>query len=236
MEGNNQNNSQEFKREAQATVNQVKDSFKNVNVQEETNKAKNFFSGIFKAPVETISGIAHDTSNSFFKTGIILMIAWVVLSFIYQTASTVISIFSRISTSGIISAIFRFSNILGIVKSVIIPLIIVAVMSGIIYLMHSKQNKKSFLTVVNTTVASFFPLVIAKVIGMLNLISSAYKITSPIITILEIASVILLFFGVKELADEKDNNNAVKKFVIIEAIYCGVAFILGFLTLGIYII
>lgn len=226
----NQNNGQEFKREAEATVNQVKDSFKNVNVQEETNKAKNFFSGIFKAPVQTISGIAHDASNSFFKTGIILVVVWVVLSIFYQVGS----IFSTIIKYGF--KYLKFGDFFNIFKSgILIPLIIIAVLSGIIYLLHSKQNKKSFLTVVNTTVAALFPYIISRVINFLNLISFGYKLATPLITILQVASMILLFFGVKELSDENDEN-AAKKFFIIEAIYFGVAFILGFLSLGIYII
>lgn len=226
----NQNNGQEFKREAEQTVNQVKDSFRNVNVQEETNKAKNFFSGIFKAPVQTISGIAHDASNSFFKTGIILVVVWVVLSIFYQVGS----ILSKIIQYGF--KYLKFSDFFNIFKSgILIPLIIIAVLSGIIYLLHSKQNKKSFLTVVNTTVAALFPYIISRVINFLNLISFGYRLATPLITILQVASMILLFFGIKELSDENDEN-AVKKFFIIEAIYFGIAFILSFLSLGIYII
>lgn len=139
--------------------------------------------------------------------------------------------------ASIIGTIFKygfryveFSDFIGIAKAVITPLLEIAILSGIVYLFQ-KQNKKSFLTVVNTIVASYFPIVVAKVVGLLNLISGASRITSPITGLLGVISLIFTFFAVKELSDEKDNDKAVKQFVIIEAVYYVVAFILSFLKL-----
>ena len=98
MEENNQNqnqniNAEDIKKEAKETVNQVKDSFKNVDVKEETKKAKNFFSGIFSTPVSKIKEIAHDNTNNFFKTAIVLVIIWIVIAGFQQVASIFGTIF-----------------------------------------------------------------------------------------------------------------------------------------------
>lgn len=227
MEENNQNqniNAEEIKKEAKETVNQVKDSFKNVDVKQETEKAKNFFSGIISTPIKKISEIAHDKSNNFFKTAIVLLVLWVLIAGFGQVASIIGTIFKY----GF--RYVEFSDFIGIAKAVITPLLEIAILSGIVYLFQ-KQNKKSFLTVVNTIVASYFPIVVAKVVGLLNLISGASRITSPITGLLGLISLIFTFFAVKELSDEKDNDKAVKQFVIIEAVYYVVAFILSFLKL-----
>lgn len=229
MEENNQNqnqsiNAEEIKKEAKETVNQVKDSFKNVDVKQETEKAKNFFSGIISTPIKKISEIAHDKSNNFFKTAIVLLVLWVLIAGFQQVASIIGTIF-KFGFKYI-----SFSDFLGIAKAVITPLLEIVILSGIVYLFQ-KQNKKSFLTVVNTIVASYFPIVVAKVVGLLNLISGASRITSPITGLLGVILLVFTFFAIKELSDEKDNDKAVKQFVIIEAVYYVVAFILSFLKL-----
>lgn len=229
MEENNQNqnqniNAEEIKKEAKETVNQVKDSFKNVDVKQETEKAKNFFSGIISTPVKKISEIAHDKSNNFFKTAIVLLVLWILIAGFQQVASIIGTIFKY----GF--KYVEFSDFVGIAKAVITPLLEIVILSGIVYLFQ-KQNKKSFLTVVNTIVAAYFPIVVSKVVGLLNLISGASRITSPITGLLGVISLIFTFFAIKELSDEKDNDKAVKQFVIIEAVYYVVAFILSFLKL-----
>ncbi len=230
MEENNQNqnqniNAEEIKKEAKETVNQVKDSFKNVDVKQETEKAKNFFSGIISTPVKKISEIAHDKSNNFFKTAIVLLVLWILIAGFKQVASIIGTIFEY----GF--KFVSFSDFVGIAKAVITPVLEIAILSGIVYLFNQKENKKSFLTVVNTMVAAYFPIVASKVVGLLNLISGASRITSPIISLLGVISLVFTFFAVKELSDEKENDKAVKQFVIIEAVYYVVAFVLSFLKL-----
>lgn len=237
MEENNQNqnmNAQEIKREAQETVNQVKDSFKNVDVKQETEKAKNFFSGILKSPVQTIKNVANDSSNTFLKTAIVILVAWVLLSGV----NSVIGIIRTIIKYGF--KYLNFSDFASIITGVLTPILVVLALSGITYLFHSKQNKKSFLTVFNTVTAGLVPFVAIKVLNVLTTLisiitSGVSKITTPVICILQIISVVLLFFGVKGLSGE-DDDNSVKKFIIIQAIYCGVAFILNFLTFGMYLV
>ena len=233
MEENNQNNvnAEEFKKEAKETVNQVKDSFKNVNMKEETEKTKNYFSRFLKEPVSVVKEIAHDKTNSFFKTAIVLLVVWVLVSVIVAIITLVTSLFSTIVNFGfefVFQTIFR--NILNIVKSLIVPIISVAVLSAAIYFTNTK-NKKSFLTTAVTVMATKIPVVIAEIIGILTLIPYASRIISPVSELLGLVSSILTFFAIKALNDEESNDQAVKKFLFVEGIYVIARFVLSFLTI-----
>lgn len=233
MEENNQNNvnAEEFKKEAKETVNQVKDSFKNVNMKEETEKTKNYFSRFLKEPVSVVKEIAHDKTNSFFKTAIVLLVVWVLVSVIVAIITLVTSLFSTIVNFGfefVFQTIFR--NILNIVKSLIVPIISVAVLSAAIYFTNTK-NKKSFLTTAVTVMATKIPVVIAEIIGILTLIPYASRIISPVSGLLGLVSSILTFFAIKALNDEESNDQAVKKFLFVEGIYVIARFVLSFLTI-----
>lgn len=229
MEENNQNNvnAQNIKREAQDTVNQVKDSFKNIDMKQETEKAKNYFSRFLKEPIKTIGEIANDKSNAFLKTAIVLLVVWILASVLGTVLSLISSIFS-LGFSYFFSSIF--GNMLNVIKSIIVPVLMVAILSGIIYLMNNK-SKKSFLTTVNTVMAAFIPTVVAEVVSLLNIIPSAYRITSPVNGFLGLLTTVFTFFAIKELNDEKENDSAFKKFIIVEGIYYVVKFVLSFLTI-----
>lgn len=237
MEENNQNNqnnqntvnAQDIKKEAQDTVNQVKDSFKNIDMKQETEKAKKYFSRFLKEPIKTIGEIAHDKSNTFFKTAIVLIIVWVVASLFSQVLSIVSSIFS-LGFSYFFKSIF--SNIFSVVESIIAPILVVAILSGIIYLMNNK-SKKSFLTTVNTVLVAYIPRIVAVVISLLTLIPGAYRITTPVSGFLGLLTTVFTFFAIKELNDEKENDSAIKKFMIVEGIYYVIRFVLSFLSISI---
>lgn len=233
MEENNQNNvnAEDIKKEAKETVNQVKDSFKNMNMKQETEKTKNYFSRFLKEPVTVIKEIAHDKSNSFFKTAIVLLVVWVLVSVLVAIVNLITSLFSTIFNFGfeyVFQTIFR--NILNIVKSLIVPIISVAVLSASIYFTNSK-HKRSFLTTAVTVMAAKIPVILAEIISILTIIPYASRITSPVSGLLGLVSTVLTFFAVKELNDEESNDGAVKKFLIVEGIYYIVKFVLSFLTI-----
>ena len=233
MEENNQNNvnAEDIKKEAKETVNQVKDSFKNMNMKQETEKTKNYFSRFIKEPVTVIKEIAHDKSNSFFKTAIVLLVVWILVSVLVAIVNLITSLFSTIFNFGfeyVFQTIFR--NILNIVKSLIVPIISVAVLSASIYFTNSK-HKKSFLTTAVTIMAAKIPVILAEIISILTIIPYASRITSPVSGLLGLVSTVLTFFAIKELNDEESNDGAVKKFLIVEGIYYIVKFVLSFLTI-----
>lgn len=234
MEENNQNNvnAEEIKKEAKETVNQVKDSFKNIDMKQETEKAKSYFSRFFKEPIKTIGEIAHDKSNAFFKTAIVLFVVWVLVSVVVAIFSMISSVFS-LGFSYFFEYLFRniVTNIFNIIKSVINPILIVAILSAVIY--FTNKNKKSFLTTVTTVMAAKIPVVLAEVVSLLTIIPGSYRITSPVNGLLGLLSTVFTFFAIKELNDEEGNDSAFKKFLVVEGIYYIVKFVLSFLTLSI---
>ena len=237
MEENNQNNqsnvnAENIKKEAKETVNQVKDSFKNIDMKQETEKAKNYFSRFLKQPIKVIGEIAHDKSNAFFKTAIVILVIWIVASLLNSVESVLSSLFTYGISGYSISYIFKtiFSSFFSIIKSILTTIISIAVLSGIIYIMNNK-NKKSFLTNAITIIAAFAPKAVAEVISLLTIIPGAYRITSPVNGLLGIIATVFAFFAIKELNDEKEDDSAIKKFIIVEAIYYVVKFVLSFFTI-----
>lgn len=237
MEENNQNNqsnvnAEDIKKEAKQTVNQVKDSFKNVDMKQETEKAKNYFSRFLKEPIKVIGEIAHDKSNAFLKTAIVLLVVWILASFIGAVVSIVSSMFSY-GFSYFFSTFFSsiFGKIWSVITSLIEPILIVAILSGITFLINSK-SKKSFLTTASALIAAFIPRVLAEIVSIITAITyRASTITSPINGLLGLLSTVFVFFAIKELNDEKENDSALKKFLMVEGIYYVVKFVLSFLTI-----
>ena len=235
---NNQNNqsnvnAEDIKKEAKETVNQVKDSFKNVDMKQETEKAKKYFSRFLKEPIKVIGEIAHDKANTFLKTAIVLLVVWILASFISTVLSIVSSMFS-LGFSYVFSTFFSFlfERIISVIKSIIVPILMVAILSGITFLMNSK-NKKSFLTTESTILAAFVPRIVAEIISIIAVIPGAYHITTPVSGLLGLISTVFVFFAIKELNDEKENDDAFKKFLIVEGIYYIVKFVLSFFTIDI---
>lgn len=217
-------NTEELKNETVDTVNQVKETMKNVNVKEEAKAAKGFVVEMFKNPLEKIKEIANDTTNQYLKTAIVLLIVWILTILISVLE---FSIFDYFSWN------YLGKLLLSYVKAVLAPVFLVAVMSVIIFLMN-KKSKKSLTTVMTTVVATKIPVIFANIIGLLTLISSsAVKITSKVSSLASLISTVLMYFAIRELYGEEDETQALKNFVIIEAIYLVAALVISYL--GIYI-
>ena len=214
-------NTEEIKNETAETVKQVKESMKNVNVKEEAKATKGFVGEMFKNPLEKIEEIANDTTNKHFKTAIVLVIIW-----------TIAALLGTISFK-----YFRWYNIgntlLGYIKVILVPVLIVVVMSAIIYLMN-KKTKRSLTTILTTVTAAKLPIIIAKVISLLSLFSySITTITSRITSFCSIISTVFMYFAIKSLYGEKEEKTAFKNFAIIEAIYIIAAFVIAYLGINI---
>lgn len=217
-------NTDELKNETVNTVNQVKETMKNVNVKEEAKVTKGFIAEMLKNPLGKIKEIANDTTNQCFKTAIILVIVWMLTKLILIIDFDVFEYFT-----------WKYFGklILTYVKTTIAPAILVIVMSTIIFIMN-KKSKKSLTTVISTIVATKLPVIAASVISLLTVISSnIVNITSKISSFASILSTVLLYIGIRELYNEEDEKQSFKTFVIIEAIYVVVSFIISYL--GIYI-
>ena len=106
-------------------------------------------------------------------------------------------------------------------------------MSIIVFLIN-KKSKKSLITVLTTITTANLPVIIAKIISLLTLFS--YKIstiTSIITSFCSIISTVFLYFAIRDLYGENEEKKAFKNFVIVEAIYIVVAFIVSYLEINI---
>lgn len=216
---------EEIKKETVDTVNQVKETIKNVDIKKDAKEATGFVSSMFKDPFGTIKQIVNDSTNKYFKIAIIFMIIWMVAVFISSLLAT--TPMHRFSFN------LAFKQILTIIKVVIAPLISIIVISSIIYLMN-KENKKSIVTIITAIVTAKIPSIISTVVSLLTIID--YKvsyITAPFASLCNVISIILMYFATKSIFGEEQNSKFFKKFVIIEAIYYAIYIVVSFLGINI---
>ena len=198
-----------LKNETVETAKKVKETIKGTNIKEETKTTKNFIKDMFKNPLEKIKEVASDDSNKFFKTAIILVIAWTILIFIGSTYSTIYYWgFSRV-----------FKNILTVLKEILAPAIGILVYSAIVLVLN-KKNKKALPTVISTVTITQIPLMLSALASLLTIISSNISlVTIPFAKICSVVTIILGYFGFKNLFGEEDDKVFIKKYVLIQAVY-----------------
>ena len=210
MEDNKQNqnlNADELKKETSETVNQVKDTIKNVNIKNDTKVATGFASSMFKNPIGTLESLVNDNENKHFKTAIIFVIIWTVAVFIK-------SLLSRYWSFG-----YLFNHVVSIIKLVIAPVLSILTISIIIYVLN-KSTKKSIVSIMTSMTVANIPVILASVISLLTLISSKISIiTNPINSLASCVSIVLTYFVTKMIFQEEKDSEFIKKFVMIEVIY-----------------
>ena len=238
MEEQNQketvNTAEELKKEAVDAAKEVKEAVKNTDIKQDVNKTKGFLSNLFKNPIKEIETVANSSKNEFLKIAIILLVVWLVAVFInsiigvFHSYSLVSSIYTNFGT------FFRTSvkNVSSVIKSVITPIVSLAVLSGIVYIMQ-KENKKSFVQTLSAIIIAKIPVVGASVVALLGNIDQFYKLTSQFSGFCSIISTILVYFTLKALYGQKEDNTFIKKYALIMGIFYIVRFVLTFL--GLYI-
>lgn len=240
MEENNENtnNTEDVKKEDTKDItgsvskpaSDTKEATTNTNSKENITIAKNFFINFFKKPFSQMKDIASNY-KPFLIIAIIILAIWVVVELI---SGIIIAADSySLGTAYTLEGFMRnsVSSVFTIISSILIPIIIVALLSGIIYL-FMKNKKKNFLEVVTTVVVSKMPVVIASVISLLGAVSSEVsKITDAFSGFCSVFSTVLLYFAIKALHKEEDDDKVIIKFIITMAIYYGVALILSFFKL-----
>ena len=178
---------------------------------------------MFKNPIDKIREIAKEDSK-YFKTALFILVIWTIAVFITSSYSTIYYWgFARI-----------FSNILNVLKEILVPIVGVLVLSLIIFVLN-KNNKKSLTSIISTVTATRLPLAISSVVSILTLFSRNFaKVTHSFDALCTVITIVLSYFGFKEIFNEKDNNKFTKKFVLIQVIYYLVAIVLTFLEIYIY--
>lgn len=219
-------NTEEIKKETVETVNQVKETIKNVDIKNDAKAATGFVSSMFKDPFATIKQIVNDKNNKHFKTAIIFVVIWML-------AGLIATLFGSYYYLNRFSFDLAFKQMLAIVKAVIAPVLSVLILSGIVYVMN-KDNKKSMITVLTAIVTAKIPVIVASVVSLLTIIDSKVSlVTSPFASLCNVISIVLTYFTTKTIFGEEQNSKFFKKFVIIEAVYY-VCYVVVSL-LGIYI-
>lgn len=218
-------NVDEIKKETSETVQQVKDTIKTVNLKEDAEQAKGFLKEMWKNPIKAISNVAKNPAP-YFKMAILLMTVWMLAAAI-----------TTLNISSLLSFRYLFENLvrefISAVKSGISPLLGIVILSTIVFV-KDKSKKHSLTGIMSVLVIAKIPSVLAQVISVLRIFgSSVVRLTSPIGSACHVLSVVLTYFALKTLFANDDDDNFIRQFVVIYAIYCIAAVVTG--LFGLYI-
>ncbi|MCI8444354.1 MAG: hypothetical protein HFJ37_04235 [Clostridia bacterium] len=216
-------NTDALKSEASTTVNQVKDTIKNVDIKKDSIETKGFVLEMAKDPLGKIKEIVNENNGKFLKYAIIIIVIW-------SLAVLVKECFDQ----GSFWDYYDLGNsIKNIITTTITPIISILVMSLVIFLMN-KKNKKSLTTIMTVVTSANIPIAIAGVVNLLTIMSrSASVLTTPFSKLCRVITAVLMYFTIKTILGAEKNSEFIKKFVLIEGIYY-IAYIV-MATLSIYI-
>ncbi len=204
-----------LKNETKDTVKQVKETIKNTDFKEGAAQTKGFLAEMFTAPISAVKKVASGEENVLFKV-IIIMILFMIASF----ANQLIRVIKIVKLHGLVG------NLISLVFSVIQPLLFILVPTIIVAIM-TRKNKKPLITIISTLVVASVPEVINRIIEIIaEIFVNVEIISSPVIMMFSAISIILTYFGLKEIFEIEDDEKFIKKFAIIKLIS---VFILGIL-------
>lgn len=209
----------ELEKETVKTINEAKEKMKNINLKEEAEAGKGLLKKLWDKPVETIKEVADDKENKTFKTALLLVIVWAIIEFVKMVLHYVTSKYAD----------FEF---LPTLRVAIVPIIRVIAMTLALYLINNRA-KQSISKVLTSVSIAYTPSVIYSFVYLLHFISYRMDtILIPIGGLLGVVSTVLMYQTVKAFSDEKEEN-ILKKFVKVEAVYYIIAFVISFLGISI---
>lgn len=198
---------------------QVKDS----NLKTETKDFKNYIKNIFKNPIEEIKKCTLETKDKILKNAIIILAIWII--------AILLKIIFNDYLYGYTSSFSFF--IKQLLVNLLTPIISVGILSGVVYAINPKSNK-SYLNIASTIIIAKIPIVIASIFSLINIIGNEIgRITSLFSGYCNILSTVLLYFAIKEIFEENENNKIFWKFSLIMGIFYIAKLIFSFL--GIYL-
>ena len=210
---------EDLKKETKETVNQVKETIKNVNLKDDAEATKGFVKEMFSNPIEAVKRAASG-EDGIFKKAIIIMLAYIIVAAVYE-------VLYCIRYNGI-TQILR--SIVSIITGAINPVVSLLLLSLVVYVMN-KNNKKPLTTVISTMVVASVPLVIYDALEIVSFLFHGASVvtlfTSPISTMLYALSIVLTYFGMKELFAEAEEKETVKKFAKVKLVVALAMFILA---------
>ena len=120
---------EDLKNETRETVNQVKETIKNVDLKNDAEATKGFVKEMFSNPIEAVKRAANG-EEGIFKKAIIIMLVYMISTAVYQ-------ILYSIRYNGITSIL---KSIVNIITGTLNPLIGIILLSVVVYLMIKKGN------------------------------------------------------------------------------------------------
>lgn len=200
---------EELKNETKETVNQVRDTLKNVNINQEAKETKGFLKGMLVEPFDTVERVATGEQEAF-KRALVLLIVHCALAFV----------------SSILG--YHYGNILNKLKNIVLdtiaPILMILVPTIMIIIMN-KNSKKSAPTIISTLVVARVPAIVSAVISVIwSIVPKISLIASPISSVLSVITMVLTFHGMRTLFDE-ESQSFLGKFAIIEFVTYLVSYI-----------
>lgn len=231
----NQNNDtrEEIKKEASETFSEVKKSIKETNLKKDAKETKNFLVNFFKSPFTELKKVTTN-SKSFLKIAIILLVVWIIAELIGSIIMIVQS--SAYSYYSNIGMYFRNSmeDFFQVIGAILVPILSIALLSFILYALCKKQ-KRNFLTIITTVMIAKIPLVLASILHLLTFVGGGIAtIVSAVCALCNAISMVLIYFAIKNLFVEEDDNKVMRTFLIAMSIYYGISIILNFLHIYLY--
>lgn len=212
-------NSEEIKEETKNTVNDVKETIKNVNIKDDAKKTTNFVTSMFSKPLETLKSVANDGKNKNLKHALILAIIWLVTILLK-------SLFGAHWSWRYFGLSLR-----SILQSLLAPVIGIISMGLVIYFMQ-KGEKKSLTTIFTTITIAATPHILVTVLSLLSLFSSNFNaVFSPLSLFATAITIVYMYFAMKLLIGNEENSKFIKKYTIIQLIYFIIYFALTFLEI-----
>ena len=209
----------DLKQETVKTFNEAKEQMKNINLKEEAEAGKGLLKDLFANPLKTIKEIAEDKENKNFKISLLLVVLWAVIELMDQILYYAMSKYAE----------FEF---LPTLKATLTPVLKVIAMTIALYIVNDRA-KDSISKVLTSVSIAYIPSITAAFLWLLYHVSTKISyILSPISAILNIVSLFLMYYTVKEYT--KENEEATfKKFIKVEVVYYIIAFAINFLGISI---
>ena len=213
----NDNDNNDLKKETTEAISQVREVIKNVDIKEETERTKGFFLEMLGNPIGKIKEVS-DSEAKFLSVAIVIMAVWTASAFLRSV------IFA-------ISRTWRFVDILprivNIITSTISPVAVILALTLGVYVFYKDKFKKLMPVVITIIIASS-PRAAGAVLSILSaLIPGSAIIISSASAFLYLISVVLVYFALKALVGEDEDEKFFISFIKIQCVYFVARIVLG---------
>ena len=217
MDENNKNeefkvevDKEELKNQTKDTVNQVKETVKNIDFKKDASATKGFVLEMIKNPASTIQTVVEEKENHF-SSAIMLMICYIVASGLGGLVYLIKYSGNEYSSYGV------FDFLLTIISPV---LFILAITIAII--LFGGKDKKSITTILSGVIIANAPRIIYELLVVINSIFGKVELILYISSILQstisFIAIALTFLAIKGLIKTENDDKFIRKVAIIMAV------------------